>query len=80
MRRRSFLFRGRRRINAFADGMPDHREQRMCFGKRMMNKQQAIQMAAHMKKHLDAAETLTPFKCDVCKHWHVGNDNRRNSA
>lgn len=44
----------------------------MCFGKQMLNKQQAIQLAVRLKKHSGAPDTLQPFKCAVCGRWHVG--------
>lgn len=77
MRRRWLIFRGRRRVNPFDDAPADRREIRMCFGKRMMNKQQALQEAARMRKHNGATLALEPYKCDVCRSYHVGNNSRK---
>jgi hypothetical protein len=70
------VFRGRRRVNEFADGLPDGRTIRQCFGKRMLNREQARQTVAWMKKHRGATDTLSAYRCSVCRRWHVGNERR----
>jgi hypothetical protein len=77
MKRRPAAFAGRRRIHPFEDVLPTQRQIRMCFGKRMMNKQQAIQLVAYMRKHHDATDALNWFKCRVCGRYHIGNDYGR---
>jgi hypothetical protein len=80
MKPRALVFRGKwrgkRKKNPWLDGPPTWYEARMCFGKQLMNKQQALQTAARMRKHLGAPPSLEEYRCPVCGKWHVGNNPR----
>ncbi len=79
-RRTPLIFKPNRRVNPWSHAMPDDQQVKMCFGKRQMNKQQALQAAAHMRKTHGATATLGPYKCRVCRFWHIGNDHRKDAA
>lgn len=64
----------------YEETLPDERRRRMCFGKRMMNKQQALQTAVRMRKELGATSSLQPYKCAFCGRYHVGNNRKLEAA
>jgi len=66
--------------NLFLHGLPDAGAVSHCYGKIILNKQQAIQAVARMRKESTDPETtqwLTYYKCRLCRHYHVGNIHKR---
>jgi hypothetical protein len=52
-----------------------------CFGKQALSREKARKIVVRMQRqHVRNANTLTFYRCDVCRRWHVGNDYRRNVA
>lgn len=76
-RKRPWVRPQRRQTNpVFRDTLPDPLQRRACYGKEMLNKEQARQAVARMKKELDTGDRLNFYKCLVCGRYHVGNNAR----